>query len=325
MMANALLILLHPDCYVWGLMAVVAVVSVLAVCWFRRVRRRRLQMVCLLLLLLMWYVLLYGTFVGVRQLEVRHVEYASDDLPAAFDGYRIVQFTDAHVPSFTGWRRQMLQRAIDSINAQHGDMIVFTGDLQNKRPTEISRHCPTLSRLRAKDGVYSVLGNHDYAMYVDCDSCQWRQLQNETIAQEEQAGWKVLLNSHSVIRRGADSIVIAGMENDGEGRFPQLGDISRTLRGVSPHSFVVMLEHSPTAWRRKILPHSHCQLTLSGHTHGGQFAFFGCSPTALRYSENGGMYYEGKRAINVSTGIGGVIPIRFGVSPEIVVITLRKK
>jgi hypothetical protein len=86
-----------------------------------------------------------------------------------------------------------------------------------------------------------------------------------------------------------------------------------------------MLEHDPTSWHRKILPHSHCQLTLSGHTHGGQFSLFGLSPAQFRYREYGGMYYAGERAMNVSTGVGGVVPFRFGVSPEIVVITLKKK
>ena len=324
-MTNVLMTLFAPDAYVWGLVALLAVLSVMVVCLCCRLRCRWLRWGCLLLLPLLWYVLLYGAFVGVRQLVVRHVEFASKDLPAAFDGYRIVQFSDAHLGAFDGWRRQLLQRAVDSINAQRGDMIVFTGDLQNKRSAEIALHCQTLACLQAKDGVYSVLGNHDYPMYIDCDSCQWQQHVETTVGCERQAGWRVLRNTHSVIRRGSDSIVIAGMENDGEGRFPQLGDIDRTLRGVSPQSFVIMLEHTPTAWRSKILPQSHSQLTLSGHTHGGQFALLGCSPTALHYNENGGTYYEGDRAIHVSTGLGGVIPIRFGVPPEIVVITLRKK
>ena len=323
-MTNALLILFESDTYIVGLVVILAVLSALAV-FLRRRMRHWLRWLCLSLLLLLWYVLLYGAFVGVRQLEVRHVEFASKDLPVAFDGYRIVQFSDAHVGALTGWRRQILQRAVDSINAQHGDIIVFTGDLQNKLPTEIGRHQQMLSRLKAKDGVYAVLGNHDYSMYIDCDSCQWEQNRQEVIALEEKAGWKVLLNSHSIIRRGGDSIVIAGMENDGEDRFPQLGDINRTLHGISQQSFVVMLEHAPTAWQRKILPESHCQLTLSGHTHGGQFSLFGYSPSAFRYNENCGMCYVDDRAINVSAGLGGVIPIRFGVPPEITVITLRKK
>ena len=324
-MTNVLMKLFAPDVYVWVTLALMVAVSVPVLRRCRRVRRRWLRWLCLSPLLLLWYVLLYGTFVGARQLEVRHVEFASADLPAAFDGYRIVQFSDAHVGSFDGWRRQLLQRAVDSINAQRADMIVFTGDLQNRRSAEIPPHCPTLARLHAADGVYAVLGNHDYPIYIDCDSSQWQQHVEATVGYERQAGWRVLRNAHSVIRRGADSIVIAGMENEGGRHFPQLGDIDRTLRGVSPQSFVVMLEHSPTAWRSKILPQSHSQLTLSGHTHGGQFVLLGCSPTALFYSENGGTYYEGDRAIHVSTGLNGVIPIRFGVPPEIVVITLKKK
>lgn len=236
-----------------------------------------------------------------------------------------MQFSDAHVPTYTGWRRELLRQAVDSINAQHGDLIVFTGDLQNKEPTEIEPFCSELSRLKAKDGVYSVLGNHDYAMYLDVDLYQQARNLEATVDCETRAGWHVLINQRHKIRRGGDSIYIAGMENDGEGRFPQLGDLVCTLHGLSRESFVVMLEHDPTSWRRKILPHSHCQLTLSGHTHGGQFSLFGWSPASLRCHEYAGLYYMGDRAINVSTGLSGVIPFRFGVPPEIVVITLRKK
>ena len=305
-MTNMLLILLSPDAYLWLLaLALTALTLALWLCR-RRLRRGWLRWGLAVLLSVFWCVFIYGSFIGVSQLEIRHVEFASEDLPAAFDGYRIVQFSDAHVPTYTGWRRELLRQAVDSINAQHGDLIVFTGDLQNKEPTEIEPFCSELSRLKAKDGVYSVLGNHDYAMYLDVDLYQQAR------------------NLHK-IRRGGDSIYIAGMENDGEGRFPQLGDLVCTLHGLSRESFVVMLEHDPTSWRRKILPHSHCQLTLSGHTHGGQFSLFGWSPASLRCHEYAGLYYMGDRAINVSTGLSGVIPFRFGVPPEIVVITLRKK
>jgi predicted MPP superfamily phosphohydrolase len=113
------------------------------------------------------------------------------------------------------------------------------------------------------------------------------------------------------------------MENDGEGRFPQLGNINQTLFSINHDAFVVMLEHDPTSWRRKILPNSHCQLALSGHTHGGQFSILGFTPAMFTYRDYQGMCYVGKRAMNVSTGLGGVVPIRFGVTPEIVVITLK--
>ena len=324
MSASLLMILLEPDTYLWlSALALVVLTLPLLVFW-RRMRRRRWLRCCLLLALLcFWYVLLYGSFVGVRHLDVRRVEFASKDLPAAFDGYRIVQFSDAHVHSFDGWRRPLLSRAIDSINAQGADLIVFTGDLQNKQPSEIAPYLSELARLKAKDGVLSVLGNHDYAMYLDVDVYQQARNLETTVDCETQAGWHVLVNQWHKVRRGGDSIYIAGMENDGEGRFPQLGDLTRALHGLSRESFVVMLEHDPTSWRRKILPHSHCQLTLSGHTHGGQLSLLGWSPASLRCHEYAGLYYMGDRAINVSTGLSGVIPFRFGVPPEIVVITLH--
>ena len=127
------------------------------------------------------------------------------------------------------------------------------------------------------------------------------------------------------MRRGNDSIVIAGMENDGEGRFPQLGNLGNALYGVKRSDFIVMLEHDPSSWRRKILPKSHTQLTLSGHTHGMQFSLFGWSPMSLLGKECMGLYRIGDRALYVSKGLGGVIPFRFGATGEIVVIKLKKK
>ena len=334
-MNNLLLILLEPDTYLWLAALLLAFLTLSLLLLWRRSclasdqrssgRRRWLPRTLAVVLLFLWYVFLYGSFVGVRPLEVRHIEFASKDLPAAFDGYRIVQFSDAHIPSYKGWRRELLRQVVDSINAQHGDLIAFTGDLQNKEPSEIAPFHSELARLKAKDGVYSVLGNHDYAMYLDVDIYQQARNLEATVDCETQAGWHVLVNQWHKVRRGGDSIYIAGMENDGEGRFPQLGDLTRALHGLSREAFVVMLEHDPTSWRRKILPHSHCQLTLSGHTHGGQLSLLGWSPASLRCHEYAGLYYMGDRAINVSTGLSGVIPFRFGVPPEIVVITLRKK
>ena len=324
MMSHIQMILLAPDAYIWLLALAMAILSLLAILLLRR-SRRWLRWIPVLLVLAGWYVLLYGAFVGISQLKVRHVEFASKDLPAAFDGYRIVQFSDAHVGSYGGWRQEYLRRAVDSIKAQRADLIVFTGDLQNKQASDIAPYGQLLSGLKAADGVYSVLGNHDYPMYIDVDAYQKEQLLVETCEAEERLGWKLLVNSHRFLYHGGDSIVIAGMENDGEGRFPQLGNIPRSLFGLNTKSFVVMLEHDPTAWRRKILPRSHCQLTLSGHTHGGQFELLGWTPAQARYREYGGMYYMGERALNVSSGLNGVIPIRFGVAPEIVVITLKQK
>lgn len=324
MMMN-LMILFAPNTYVWIAVLTMTALTVVALWGFRCWRRRWLRLAGLLLVLLGWVALYHGVFVGPCGLDVRRVEIVSADLPAAFDGYRIVQFSDAHVASFTAHRRQLLQEAVDSMLAQHADLIVFTGDLQNKRADEVVPHLGQLSRLKARDGVLSVLGNHDYPMYIDANEYEVARQMDKTLMTQERLGWTLLNNQHVTIRRGADSIVVAGMENDGEGRFPAKGDAITALTGVSPQSFVIMLEHDPTAWRRNILPVSHCQLTLSGHTHGGQLSLLGWSPASLRYREYAGLYYVGQQALNVSTGLSGVVPMRWGVTPEIVVITLKKR
>lgn len=319
-----LFVLFSPDTYIyigWGLLLTLT----LAVgwgCW--RCRRKWVRFLLLLPLLLCWWVFLWGAYVGVRQIEVVHVEFASADLPEAFDGYRIVQFGDAHVGTFTGWRSEILKSVVDSINAQDADMVAFTGDLQNKEPDEIKAKMSLLSTIKARDGVFSVLGNHDYALYLDEDDPEVidRNLGN-TQSYQLDMGWTLLNNGRRRISRDSASIVVAGMENDGEGRFPQRGNINDALFGVSRSEFVVMLEHDPTSWRRKILPHCHAQLTLSGHTHGGHLHLLGWTPASLVYRDYQGLYRMGSRALYVTKGIGGVVPFRFATPAEIVVITLR--
>ena len=270
----------------------------------------------------------YSYYVGFYRFEVVRVELAFADLPKRFDGYRIVLWSDAHVGTLTGERQQILARAVDSINAQKADMVVFAGDLQNVRPQEIDPHRELLSSIKARDGVFSVMGNHDYPVYSGDDDFEKYANLGRRTSIDEDLGWTLLSNEHRTVRRGDDHIVIAGMENDGEGkseRDPQLGDIQHALWGVGRDEFVVMLEHDPRSWRRTILPHSHTQLTLSGHTHAMQLALMGWSPVSLYYKEANGLYRLGQRAIYVSKGLGGVIPFRLGAPGEIVVITLKSE
>ena len=290
-----------------------------------RSRRNYGNLAGVALVLFCWYVLIYGSFVGFREVTVRHVTFESPALPAAFDGYRIVQFSDVHIGSYIG-NEELLREFVDSINAQKADMVVFTGDLQNREPQEIYPFVELLGRIKARDGVYSVIGNHDYADYIEAAPTVKQANERETRNLELKMGWQLLVNDHRVVRLGSDSIVVAGLDNDGDGRkFPQRGDVPKALKGVGDSAFVVMLEHDPTAWRRKILPQGKAQLTLSGHTHAMQFMIGGWSPVAFVYDEWGGMYYEGDRALNVSTGMGGFIPFRFGVPGEIVVIEMKMK
>ena len=290
---------------------------------FRR-KKNYGNIIGLLVVPILWFILIYGSFVGFQKMEVNHQTYTSSDLPKAFNGYKIVLFSDAHVGSYTEKSQWILQRAVDSINAQKPDMIVFTGDLQNIQPKDIILHQDILSQLKAKDGVYSVLGNHDYAKYVNCNEAKKAENCRQTIQIERQMGWTLLLNEHRTIRRGKNQMIIAGMENDGDGKkFPQKGNIKKTLKGVSDKDFTIMLEHDPSSWRRKIIPDGRAQLTLSGHTHNMQFALFGWSPISVTGKEVNGWYQEGAQSLFVTAGLGGLIPFRFGATGEIVVLTLQ--
>ncbi len=283
------------------------------------------NLVGLLCVPVIWYILFYGIFIGFNKLEVNRHTYTSPALPEAFDGYKIVLFSDAHVGSYTERNEEVLKRAIDSINAQQPDLIVFVGDLQNTQPQDIYRHIDVLSSLKAKDGIYSILGNHDYGDYICGNTARKVANCRETISLERQFGWTVLQNEHRNISRDKSSIVIAGMENDGDGiKFPQKGDVIKTLKDVKEGTFILMLEHDPSAWRRKIIPDGRAQLTLSGHTHKMQFSIFGWCPMTIYQKEVNGWYQEGEQSLFVTAGLGGLIPFRFGSTGEIVVLTLRK-
>lgn len=286
-----------------------------------KLRRNWGNYVGLVLVLAELYILFHGTMVGTDRLNVRQVTIEFDDLPKAFDGYRIAQFTDVHLGSM---KDELMLRAVTAIDDMRPDLIVFTGDIQNMGPDELPRFAQTLKRLKAKDGVMSVLGNHDYSRYVNLPPDE--ALRNERMTRdfETSVGWQLLLNDNRIVRRGSDSIVIAGGENDGRPPFPAKADLKKAMRGIHAKSFVVMLQHDPSAWRRHILPLTNAQLTLSGHTHGGQISLFGLRPTELVGKEDDGLYVEGKCKLFVSTGLGGFIPFRFYMNSEVVEITLKK-
>ncbi len=271
-----------------------------------------------------WYIVLYGSFIGFNKVEVNRQTFTSPDLPKAFDGYKVVLFSDAHVGSYTARNEHVLKKAIDLINTQHPDMIVYTGDIQNTQPQDIYRHMDVLSSLRAKDGIYSILGNHDYGDYICGNTAKKVANMRETMSLEKQMGWTLLMNEHRYIDRGKSHIIIAGMENDGDGiRFPQKGNIKKALKGINDDDFILMLEHDPSSWRRRIIPDGRAQLTLSGHTHKMQFALFDWCPMSLTGKEVNGWYTEDEQTLFVTAGLGGLIPFRFGAPGEIAVITLK--
>ncbi|MBO4673330.1 MAG: metallophosphoesterase [Bacteroidaceae bacterium] len=270
--------------------------------------------------------LTYGYFFGRNRYVVHQQTFYFADLPKQFEGYRIVQFSDFHIGTLNDGHREDARTIVDLINAQHGDAILFTGDLVNHQSAELDGFRRDLDRLQAPDGVYAVMGNHDYSMYLRYPSEAQREADVKELQRRIQSfGWTLLLNDHRIIRRGSDSLVIAGVENDGRPPFPALGDLPKTMKGLKRSCFTVLMSHDPTHWRRNIIPQTNIQLTLSGHTHAGQFKVFGWSPVTHVYREWSGAYSEGNQILNVSDGVGAVMfPFRFGAWPEINVITLRR-
>lgn len=271
------------------------------------------------------FVVLYGSFVGVRRLNVNRLEISLKGLPEAFDGYRIVLFSDAHVGSFTGWRQSLLQRDIDSINAQQADAIFFVGDLQNQRPEELYPVQEMLRSLKATDGVFSVLGNHDYSDYIDDDPAIKIANEREMVSRQRQFGWKLLLNEHLTLEKQGARLVVAGVENDQTRKqMKKRNDLAKALEGVRDDDCIILLQHDPGAWQQTEWIQPQVSLTLSGHTHGGQVSLFGLRATQLSKNYDYGLYREGERQLYVTCGIGGLVPFRFGVTPEIAVITLKR-
>lgn len=301
---------------------------------FRHGSRNWGKLVGLVLAVAAFFCFLYGFSWGFRKLEVKRLTLYVPDLPKAFDGYRIVQFSDIHLGSFCGWRGNLPQRDIDSINAQHADLICFTGDIQNVLPSELPPYKGLLSSLRAPDGVMSVLGNHDYSWYVGTDDEQEkRQIEQAVQRFERGLGWRLLMNEHVVLHRGGDSIYVAGTENYDK---PKRTQVARSLYGIKPGRFVLMLQHIPKQWKEmwpSTINEEHGskdsvlvapQLTLSGHTHAGQISILGIRLTMFSPFDYGLYEHEGCQLYTTS-GLGGTIPIRVGATAEIVVITLRRK
>lgn len=292
------------------------------------------KLVGLVLAVVAFFSFIYGFTWGFRKMEVKRFTVYVPDLPKAFDGYRIVHFSDIHLGSYYGWRGNLPQRDIDSINAQHADLICFTGDIQNVMPSELTPYKSLLSSLKARDGVMSVLGNHDYSWYVGTDDEQEKRRIEQAVQRFERSlGWRLLMNEHVVLHRGGDSIYVAGTENYDK---PKRTQVARSLYGIRPGHFVLMLQHIPTQWREmwpSTITEKHGskdsvlvapQLTLSGHTHAGQIRVLGLRPSLFAPFDYGLYEREGCQLYTTS-GLGGTVPIRIGATAEIAVITLRRK
>jgi hypothetical protein len=262
----------------------------------------------------------YGAYVERDRVEVTEEELFYKDLPKDLDGFTITQISDIHAgPFMDGFR---LKGFVDRMNALESDVVVITGDIINWGSTFIAEAINALSGLKAKKGVFAVLGNHDF--YGDLkDLCN----------KLEESGVRLLRNRYEKIYNddGNSCFYLAGID-DPRGSwylnedFPFVKD---TLKNVPKQGFKVLLSHRPNVFDLAAKQGVH--LTLAGHTHGGQIILpsvsdHGLSLAAMAYEHDYGLYQKENSFLYVNKGLGVVgPPVRVNCPREITRIVLRKK
>jgi uncharacterized protein len=273
----------------------------------------------------------YGMIKGAYNYQLRKVKLRFPNLPAAFHGTTIVQLSDIHVGSFASY--SAVQRGIDLVNEQQADYIFFTGDLVNNRTDEVNRWMGHLSQLKAKKGIYSVLGNHDYGDYTQWPSAEEKAKNMQHMYEvHKKLGWRLLLNENELLEKDGDQIALIGVENWGKkGRFAQYGKLQQALVGSEHSPFKILLSHDPSHFQEEVNEvQTDIDLTLSGHTHGMQFGveipgYIKWSPSSWVYPYWAGLYKFGKQFLYVNRGFGFIgYPGRVGILPEVTLIRLEK-
>lgn len=294
-------------------------------------RRRFLSILAMGIAAIPFSALLYGMYKGKYNFKVLKYNLEFDDLPEAFHNYRITQISDVHSGSFDN--RKKIEYAIDLVNQQKSDVLLFTGDMVNNKVEEMYPWTDLFSTLEAKDGKFSVLGNHDYGDYVDWNTPEEKSKNLEDLKNlQKKIGFDLLLNESRYLERGGAKIALIGVENWGRGGFKKAGDLDKAKANVAKNDFKILMSHDPSHWEDKVIHDDyHYHLTLSGHTHGMQFGieipgWVKWSPVKWRYKYWAGIYEELGQYINVNRGFGFLgYPGRVGIWPEITVITLKKK
>ncbi len=274
-------------------------------------------------------IFIYGIVKGKYAYRtIKHTLYF-DDLPKAFDGFKLVQISDVHAGSLKN--PKAVQKGIDLIKLQKADLFVFTGDLVNNTADEIERYINQFAQIKAPFGQFSVLGNHDYGDYLKWPSQLAKQENLQKLKNHHaEIGFKLLLDEHVSLQKDGEKIILAGVENWGLG-FGERGDLNKALNGTNTEDFKVLLSHDPSHWEAQVKNHAaQIHLTLAGHTHGMQFGIeaFGVkwSPVQLRYKHWAGIKEENNSILNVNRGFGFIgFSGRIGIWPEITLIELKKR
>ncbi len=271
--------------------------------------------------------ILYGVTRGKFNYRIMRERIRFDHLPKSFKGLKIVQISDMHLGSFNK-KFDQIAKAVELINEQEPDLILFTGDLVNNFAEETDGWAPVLDKMKAKIGKYSVLGNHDYGDYSEWKSAAEKEKNLEAIKKfHKKMGFRLLLNESETFGINGEEIALVGVENWGKPPFPQHGDLKKACANTNQQPFRILMSHDPSHWDAEVLTSTTIDLTFAGHTHGMQFgierAGIKWSPIQYKYPRWGGLYREGDQYLYVNRGFGYIgFPGRIGMPPEITVVEL---
>ena len=275
----------------------------------------------------LFFSLLYG-FGNKYNYKLVKKKISLKGLPLAFKGFKIIHISDIHSGSLKD--KAAVLKGIELIEKQNADIVLFTGDLVNDRASEMQDWMDVFGKIKAPNGVFSTLGNHDYGDYVKWDTAEEKKQNLEALKKVHQdLGWRLLMNENTSIEKSGEKIKIVGIENWGaKARFPKYGKMDLAMQGVSKEDVAILLSHDPSHWEAEVIPkYSNVQLTLSGHTHGMQFGlenpYFKWSPVQWVYKQWAGIYDNKDQQLYVNRGFGFLgYPGRVGILPEITLIEL---
>ncbi len=277
--------------------------------------------------------LVYGMIRNPYRYKVFRSTIRIPNLPSALQGLRIVQISDIHSGSFTF--KEPVRGAIQMINDLDPDLVFFTGDLVNNETAEVRDFLDVFDKIKARHGVYSVLGNHDYGDYRKWPSRQAKEANfQEMLETHRRLGWDLLNNEHRILEIDGTKLAVIGVENfSAKARFPKYGDLQKACAGCDEDVVLrLLLSHDPSHWEFEVLPQfPEIDITFSGHTHGMQFGveipgWIKWSPIKYMYDQWAGLYQRGKQHLYVNRGLGFIgYPGRVGILPEITCIELESE
>ncbi|MEM6877983.1 MAG: metallophosphoesterase [Bacteroidota bacterium] len=274
-------------------------------------------------------VLTYGMARNGFRYRLHEQDVPIAGLPEELNGLKIVQISDIHSGTWTD--DAPVHKAVELINEQAADLVCFTGDLVNSLASEMAPFVETFSQIKAKYGVYSVMGNHDYGDYYNFNSPDGYDNNRQEFFETHRAmGWDLLMNENRLIDVNGRKLAMIGVENwSALRRFPRKGDLAAARIGTEEADVRVLMSHDPTHWEAQVLD-TDIDLTLSGHTHGFQFGIeipgFKWSPAKFMYKQWAGIYKQGQQWLYVNRGLGCLVyPGRVGILPEVTVLKLVNK